>query len=102
MIRQLIALALALAGMRQLDRVPHGVVGSGQVRPIISSHDWRSLTGIGLFVPKPSHCADCQRCGVPDLGTAVRQRLLASTSVGGDCYSLGYPVVRESVSRAAA
>ena len=40
--------------MRQLDRVPHGVVGSSQVRPIISSHDWRSLTGIGLFVPKPT------------------------------------------------
>jgi hypothetical protein len=27
---------------------------------------------------------------VPDLGTAVRQRLLASIAVGGDCYSLGY------------
>ncbi len=40
MIRQLIALALALAGIRQLDRVPRGVVGSGQVRPIISSHHW--------------------------------------------------------------
>jgi len=47
----LIALALALAGMRQLDQLPHGVVGSGQVRLIISSRDWRLLTGIGLFVP---------------------------------------------------
>jgi len=44
----------------------------------------------GLFVPKPSHGADCQRCGVPGLGTIVRQRPLASTSVCGDCYSLSY------------
>src|SRR5258705_156100 len=25
----------------------------------------------GLFVPKPSHGMDCQRCGVLDLGTTV-------------------------------
>jgi hypothetical protein len=26
---------------------------------------------VGLFVPKPTRGADCQRCGVPDLGTTV-------------------------------
>jgi hypothetical protein len=46
----------------------------------------------GLFVPKPSHGADCQRCRTPDLGTTVRQHPLASAVVGGDCYSLGYSV----------
>jgi hypothetical protein len=44
----------------------------------------------GLFVPKPSTCADCQRCGTVYLGIPVRQRPLASAAVGGDCYSLGY------------
>jgi hypothetical protein len=37
-----------------------------------------------------------------DLGSAVRRCPLASTTVGGDCYSLGYSVARESVSRAVA
>ena len=46
--------------------------------------------GVGLFVPKPSRGAGCQRCGMPDLGTTVRRRPLASTAGGGDCYSLGY------------
>ena len=29
---------------------------------------------------------------MPDLGTTVRERPLASTVVGGDCYSHGYSV----------
>ena len=45
---------------------------------------------IGLFVPKPSRRINCQRRIMPDLGTIVRQRLLASTAGTGDCYSLGY------------
>jgi hypothetical protein len=45
--------------------------------------------------PKPTHGAACLRCGLSGLGTAVRQRPLASTVVGGDCYSLGYSVPRE-------
>jgi hypothetical protein len=49
----------------------------------------------GLFVPKPSRGADCQPNCVLDLGTSVRQRPLASTVGGGDCYSLGYSVPRE-------
>jgi hypothetical protein len=48
----------------------------------------------GLFVPKPSRGADCQRRNMPDLGQAIRGCLLASTAVGGDCYSLGYPALR--------
>ena len=36
-------------------------------------------------------------CGSPDLGSTVRRCLLASTAVGGDCYSLGYSVAREAV-----
>jgi hypothetical protein len=44
----------------------------------------------GLFVPKPSRGADCQGCDMPDLGTSVRQRPLASAAGGSDCYSLGY------------
>jgi hypothetical protein len=51
-------------------------------------------TGVGLFVPKPSRAAACQRCGMPDLGTTVHQRALASTVGDGDCYSLGYSVAR--------
>jgi hypothetical protein len=50
-------------------------------------------TGVGLFVPKPSHRTDCQRCGISDLGSAVRRRPLASTAVGGDCYSVGYSLL---------
>src|SRR6266496_1201933 len=52
--------------------------------------DFALSSGVGLFVPKPSCGADRQRRDVPDLGTIVRQRPLASTAVGGDCYSLGY------------
>ena len=37
-----------------------------------------------------------------DLGRTVRRCPLASTVVGGDCYSLGYPAARESVSRGVA
>ena len=50
-----------------------------------------SRTG-GLFVPKPSRRIDCQGHIVPDLGAIVRQRPLASSAGGGDCYSLGYSV----------
>jgi hypothetical protein len=62
------------------------------VSPTTGTLDGRptSPAGIGLFVPKPSRGADYQRCITPDLGVAVRQRLLASIAVGGDCYSLGY------------
>jgi hypothetical protein len=56
----------------------------------------------GPFVPKPSTGAGYQRCGMSDLGSTVRRCPLASTAVGGDCYSLGYSVARESVSRAVA
>jgi hypothetical protein len=44
----------------------------------------------GLFVPKPSTDADCQRGVMPDLEQNVRQRPLAFTADDGDCYSLGY------------
>ena len=46
--------------------------------------------------------ADCQGGGMSDLGCTVRRCPLASTAVGDDCYSLGYSVARESVSRAVA
>ncbi len=39
---------------------------------VVSNH------GHGLFVPKPSYGADCERCGVPDLGMTVRQRPLTA------------------------
>ena len=47
------------------------------------------------------------RCSLPglqhsDLGRTIRRCPLASTAVGDDCYSIGYSVARESVSRAAA
>jgi hypothetical protein len=54
------------------------------------------FAGVGIFVPKPSTCADCQRCGTPDLGTTIRRRPLASTAGGGDRYSLGYSVAPEA------
>jgi hypothetical protein len=47
-----------------------------------------------LFVPKPSRGADSQDCDISDLGRTVRRCPLASTAVGGDCYSLGYSVTR--------
>jgi hypothetical protein len=61
------------------DSVAHGHCGHG---------------GRGLFVPKPSRGADCQWCGMPDLGTAVRQRPLASAAGDGDSYSLRYSLAR--------
>jgi hypothetical protein len=48
--------------------------------------------GTGLFVPKPTNDADCQGCGVLDLGSVVHQRRLASVADGNDRYSLGYSV----------
>src|SRR5215470_18475513 len=54
------------------------------VRLVVSDH------GLGLFVPKPNRGAGCLRCSVSDLGTAVRQRPLASIIVSGGCYSLRY------------
>jgi len=35
----------------------------------------------GLFVPKPSTGAGCQRCGMSDLGSTVRRCPLASTAL---------------------
>jgi hypothetical protein len=49
---------------------------------------------IESYFPKSSHGAGCHRCCTSDLGTTVRQRPLASTVVGGDCYSVGYSVTR--------
>jgi len=51
---------------------------------------------IGLFVPKPSTGANYQRYGMSDLGSTIRRCPLASTAVGGDCYSLGYSVARKA------
>src|SRR5215813_533012 len=44
----------------------------------------------GLFVPKPGRGAGCQRHGIPDLQSTVRQRPLASLAGGADRYSVGY------------
>jgi hypothetical protein len=47
----------------------------------------------GLFVPKPTSDVDCQSCGVPDLGSDVHRRPLASAAGGSDSYSLGYSIL---------
>ncbi len=60
------------------------------------THRARSGHG-GLFVPKPSHSATCQRCNMSDLGTAVRGYLLASTADSGDCYLVTRPVPSEAL-----
>ena len=49
----------------------------------------------GLFVPKPSTDADCQRRSISSLGQAVRGYPLASTAVRGDCHSLCHSAVHE-------
>jgi len=49
-----------------------------------------SVVKLGPFVPKPSSVADYLRCGMPDLGTTVYRRPLASTAGDGDSCSLGY------------
>jgi len=73
--------------------------------PVYGMLDGRQLrqvtrrTGVGLFVPKPSRRADCQRCSVPELGITVRQRPLASVAGDGDCYSVGYSVRRACFDR---
>jgi hypothetical protein len=54
------------------------------------------LDADGLFVPKPTHNAGYQGCGLPGLGSIVRQCPLVSSAAGGDCYSLG-SVAREPV-----
>src|SRR5690348_17959798 len=46
------------------------------------------FTCVGLFVPKPSTDADCQRRSIPGLGQTVRGCPLASTAVRGDCHLL--------------
>jgi hypothetical protein len=46
-------------------------------------------TGVGLFVPKPSHDGGCQHFGMPDLGTTVRQRPLVAVSIVTDTWLLG-------------
>ena len=38
-------------------------------------------TGVGLFGPKPTRGADCQGCGLPDLGSDVRRRPLLSVVI---------------------
>src|SRR5260370_248453 len=50
--------------------------------------------GVGLFAPKPRQGAVCQHRRMPDLGTTVHPRPLASAAGRGDCYSLGYSVAR--------
>jgi len=49
----------------------------------------------GLFVPKPSTDAVCQRRSMAGLRQIVRVCPLASTVVGGDCHSLRHSVARE-------
>jgi hypothetical protein len=49
-------------------------------------------TGVGLFVPKPSTGAVCQRRSGADLEPNVRECPLASAAVGGDCHSLRHSV----------
>jgi hypothetical protein len=50
------------------------------------------LRDAGLFVPKPSRGAHCQRWGMPDLGTIVRRCPLVFAAGDGRRYSLGYSV----------
>lgn len=45
-----------------------------------------------FFVPKPSYAEGCQCSSVPDLGTTVHQRVLASIDGDGDRHSFGYSV----------
>jgi hypothetical protein len=54
------------------------------------SRSWASSSRSQVTMPTAS-----MQCDMPDLGTVVRQRPLAATAVGGDCYSFGYSVVRE-------
>ncbi len=54
----------------------------------------RALGASGLFVPKPSRCADYQVCMTLDLEATVRQCPRASAAGGGGCYSLGYSIAR--------
>lgn len=51
--------------------------------------------GVGLFVPKPTTDADCQRPSTRGLRQTVRGLPLASTVVRGDCHSLCHSAVRE-------
>jgi len=48
-------------------------------------HAWSST---GLFVPKPTTDADCQRPSTRGLRQTVRGRPLPSPAVRGDCHSL--------------
>jgi hypothetical protein len=43
-----------------------------------------SVVKLGLFVPKPRNVTDHLRCGMPDLGTTVYRRPLASTAGDGE------------------
>jgi len=52
---------------------------------------------IGLFVPKPSTDADCQRRNTRGLGQTVRRCPLTSTGGRGDCRSLRHSAAREPV-----
>ena len=57
--------------------------------------DFALSTGVGLFVPKPSTDADCQRRSIPGLRQTVRGCPLASTVDRGDCHSLCHSIARE-------
>jgi hypothetical protein len=48
----------------------------------------------GLFAPNATTDVSYQGSGMLDLAQIIRPRPLASTAVGGDCYSLGYSVAR--------
>ena len=72
-------------------------IGVSQISQMITAQDFADpLSACGLFVPKPPHHAGYQGCGLPGLGSTVRQCPLVSGAVGGDCYSLGYSVAREN------
>lgn len=50
---------------------------------------WHDLLR-SLLLPKPTSDGDCQRCGLPDLGTTIHWRPLVSVVDDGDGYSLRY------------
>ena len=66
-------------------------------RAIASDRRVPVFTGVGLFVPKPTTDADCQRPSTRGLRQTVRGRPLPSPAVRGDCHSLCHSAVREPV-----
>jgi hypothetical protein len=61
---------------------------------VVTQIDTQRLAIDGLFVPKPSTGAACQRRSWPELGQIVRMCPLVSDAVGGDCHSLRHSVAR--------